>query len=266
MSPSFSTRTKRYRSSILQCPRTRPRATAAQKDPNFLLLSALSQKRKYQPSLLTHSPVLHKGSPPLIDIDLPLPPSPNSHPGRSMSHTGPPSMPSFGFLPSVAPSLSHGTHSAPQGSGWPAGASQGQHHHGYYNGALNDYNGAINDQDANTYLGDPMSQLQHDRYCNGALPLQDTSIGLSLAIDQQGPLPHGSTLRNQVLQPGNYQLYPQHFNYFGGNAPPSGQPPAQHVPSAASAPAPGFTQYPPPSRPEPVPCSQPPAPLQVANP
>lgn len=183
-----------------------------------------------------------------------------------MSHTGPPSMPSFGFLPSVAPSLSHGTHFAPQGSGWPADASQGQHHHGYYNGALNDYNGAINDQDANTYLGDPMSQFQHDRYCNGALPLQDTSIGLSLAIDQQGPLPHGSTLRNQVLQPGDYQLYPQHFNYFGGNAPSSGQPPAQHVPSPASAPAPGFTQYPPPSRPEPVPCSQPPAPLQVANP
>ncbi|PLW22690.1 hypothetical protein PCASD_12850 [Puccinia coronata f. sp. avenae] len=165
MLPRSSARTTKYQHSIQQFRQTRLRTSVARRASDSLLLSALNEKNKSPPSLPTHSPALdhrdnpslvnhdlqsspslpphsparHRDKPPLVstnlpafvDIDLPaFPPSPTSRPGRQpspMSHSGPPSMPQYGFLP-LGPPLSHDMNTASSENGWVDNSSQGQHH------------------------------------------------------------------------------------------------------------------------------------------
>ncbi|PLW04686.1 hypothetical protein PCASD_26195 [Puccinia coronata f. sp. avenae] len=210
MLPRSSARTTKYQHSIQQFRQTRLRTSVARRASDSLLLSALNEKNKSPPSLPTHSPALdhrdnpslvnhdlqsspslpphsparHRDKPPLVstnlpafvDIDLPaFPPSPTSRPGRQpspMSHSGPPSMPQYGFLP-LGPPLSHDMNTASSENGWVDNSSQGQHHPGYYNSML--------------HIGDP-------------------SLGTPLPIDQPGTLAYQLMFPNAPPSPQAHPL------------------------------------------------------------
>ncbi|PLW28361.1 hypothetical protein PCANC_24000 [Puccinia coronata f. sp. avenae] len=105
--------------------RAAARLSDAQRDSNCLLLSSPSKKQQSTPAApSSRAATQAQAIPPLFDL-----------PSIPMSHSGPPSMPSFGFAPlGQAPTSFSSSTDFSQGTGnnWINNLSYGQHHSGYH--------------------------------------------------------------------------------------------------------------------------------------